>query len=335
MPPEQNLEKYRNKIRGCRQVQIISPTGFVTGGTESLFNLCAQMRSLSINAVIVPYGGGKPTKASRLDSFGCPMAELCDDKEVLVIVPEILPMLALSIKNAVVGIWWLSRDNFKEVKYNSPRDSIRYSLAVLKGKRPFGGVRALQKLLHFSKAKYDADYLSFNGIENLQLVGPISSDFLPPVSDKTLFQRRDVVLYNPKKGYEITSRIINEMRHLEFIPLTGLANIDLRYLYQTSKIYIDFGHHPGQERMPREAVSMGCCILVGGRGASGNSVDMPIPNEYKISPGGKDFNQEVQNQIEAILSNFDLHFDRFNDFRAKVASEPRSQVETLKLLFQE
>jgi len=44
------------------------------------------------------------------------------------------------------------------------------------------------------------------------------------------------------------------------------------------KLYVDFGKHPGKDRMPREAAVHGCCIITGRRGAAGNPFDIPIPN---------------------------------------------------------
>ena len=41
------------------------------------------------------------------------------------------------------------------------------------------------------------------------------------------------------------------------------------------QVYIDFGHHPGQDRLPREAVQCGCVVITGTRG-SGNQINTYI-----------------------------------------------------------
>jgi len=47
-------------------------------------------------------------------------------------------------------------------------------------------------------------------------------------------------------------------------------------------MYIDFGTHPGKDRIPREAALRNCIVLTNRNGAADNNVDVPIPNEYKI-----------------------------------------------------
>ena len=39
-------------------------------------------------------------------------------------------------------------------------------------------------------------------------------------------------------------------------------------LMSESKVYIDFGNHPGKDRIPREAVINGCCVITGVRGSA-------------------------------------------------------------------
>ena len=49
-----------------------------------------------------------------------------------------------------------------------------------------------------------------------------------------------------------------------------------------AKVYIDFGGHPGKDRIPREAALCGCCVVTGRRGAAGNDVEVPINQSYKL-----------------------------------------------------
>ncbi len=35
-----------------------------------------------------------------------------------------------------------------------------------------------------------------------------------------------------------------------------------------AKLYIDFGYHPGKERMPREACLLDCCLIIGKDGSA-------------------------------------------------------------------
>lgn len=49
-----------------------------------------------------------------------------------------------------------------------------------------------------------------------------------------------------------------------------------------SKVYIDFGNHPGKDRIPREAAISGCIVITGKRGAAAFAEDVCIPETYKF-----------------------------------------------------
>ena len=49
------------------------------------------------------------------------------------------------------------------------------------------------------------------------------------------------------------------------------------------QVYIDFGHHPGQDRLPREAAACGCLVVTGTRGSAGFHADVPLPPALKLA----------------------------------------------------
>ena len=46
--------------------------------------------------------------------------------------------------------------------------------------------------------------------------------------------------------------------------------------------YIDFGPHPGMDRLPREAALAGCVVITNREGAAGFNEDVPLPSEFKF-----------------------------------------------------
>jgi hypothetical protein len=80
----------------------------------------------------------------------------------------------------------------------------------------------------------------------------------------------------------------------------------------SSKLYIDFGNHPGKDRFPREAVLCGCCLITGRRGAADNDVDIPIDSKYKF----KDELDNIPTISEAIQDIMLNYNQRRNDFSA-------------------
>ncbi|MGC8677909.1 MAG: hypothetical protein ACP5UF_06830 [Hydrogenobaculum sp.] len=75
---------------------------------------------------------------------------------------------------------------------------------------------------------------------------------------------------------------------------------------QKAKVYIDFGNHPGKDRIPREAAILGCCVITGKRGSATFFEDVPIPEEYKFEERYQDFNyyrQVIRNEPTKFLEN--------------------------------
>jgi hypothetical protein len=89
---------------------------------------------------------------------------------------------------------------------------------------------------------------------------------------------------------------------------------------QSSKIYIDFGNHPGKDRFPREAAICGCCILTGKSGAAENDVDISIPSRYKFDDTIESIPIIVK-QIEVILNNYELCINDFNSYVSRIKNE--------------
>ena len=313
------------------KIQVVAPSGLRSGGPESLHNLVFQINALGIKSELVYF----PYKQQYDVTFGyenyIPCAfDINDEASTLIIFPETLCMLGFALKNATVAIWWLSVDHFTQRQYYSFRDNLRYLRFAIRRHRPFLGVRSLHKFIHFSKSTYDENYLNKNGLSFLRLTGPISADYYSHKPTANI--RRSVILYNPKKGYEVTAFLKNNFSQFKFISLDNQSTQELIDIYSTSKLYIDFGNHPGKERMPREAVVLGCCLLTGVFGSASNDLDIPIPRKYKLDPSTPDFFYKFQLSIGAIFNNFEIASLDFQDFKNEIISEQQQQINDLKII---
>ena len=81
-------------------------------------------------------------------------------------------------------------------------------------------------------------------------------------------------------------------------------------LFRHSKLFIDFGVFSGRERMPREAVSCGCCIVTSNKGTARDYKDNSIPDKYKI----EDIDEAMQ-MIKYIIYNYELCKPDFDEYR--------------------
>lgn len=312
------------------KIQVVCPANVVTGGPESLHNLVAVISSLGFSASIVYYPFNRAADiSSPYQKYEVKTELLEDQTNNLIIFPEIYCMEALKIKHATAAIWWLSVDNFLERKYHNVRDIYRYLRKVLKGSRPPLGVRQLKHLRHFSKAYYDEEFLKANHINFQRISGPISELYLNAGVFTRSHEKKNQILYNPTKGQHLIQQLTHKFPEFNFVPLKGLSEDGLRQAYLTSKLYVDFGHHPGKERMPREAAVSGCCVITGRLGSAGNDFDIPIPDQFKLDQFSDHFSSAFESAVKNIFLNFDEVTKLFDSYRELIRDEVKTQREDL------
>jgi hypothetical protein len=108
-------------------------------------------------------------------------------------------------------------------------------------------------------------------------------DFIQ-IRNRKKFKKNIDIILNSNKGQKYNEMFIKEYN--EIFKIEKLKNMSLnqtqKKLHQ-SKFFIDFGHHPGRDRIPREAVSQGSKILIKKEGAAKNKFDVNIDNNYKFA----------------------------------------------------
>ena len=142
-----------------------------------------------------------------------------------------------------------------------------------------------------------------------------------------------MIIYNPEKGRRHTERLRAANPDLDFIPVRNMTPQQVKELLAGAKLYIDFGHHPGKDRLPREAAMAGCCIITGRRGAAGNHVDIPIPEDYKLDEGRRDFPQAFRALATSIFDNFARHSRSFDGYREGIRNEPAEFERQVRAIF--
>jgi hypothetical protein len=101
---------------------------------------------------------------------------------------------------------------------------------------------------------------------------------------------------------------------------------------QKAKVYIDFGNHPGKDRIPREAAILGCCVITGKRGSAAFFEDVPIPDEYKFEDKEKNI-PKIIDKIKDCLENYEKRYEDFDYYREVIKNEPQKFIEDLRKIF--
>lgn len=318
-----------------KKILVVCVGNMVTGGPEALHHLVHCMRTLGLPAYICYHPFDKSFEVpAAYREFDVAIAPFEDKADYLIVFPEVHPMEALRIRQAQAAIWWLSLDNFLERRHTSPlHDRVRYLKRALQGRRPFAGIQAMKRLIHFSQSHYASEYLKQQDIPCTEFFEPINARFLDPRLDTGAQNRVDEVLFNPSKGMKITQQLMARNPGITFTPLKGFDREQLTKKFQTAKAYIDFGHHPGRDRLPREAAIHGCCLITGQLGSAANEVDIPIPQAYKLDQNSADFIDRFNTLLADIFRDFAQHHQAFNDYRKRILGESAVFEAQIKAFF--
>jgi hypothetical protein len=77
------------------------------------------------------------------------------------------------------------------------------------------------------------------------------------------------------------------LHDFECIRITGMSRRQTMEVLSKSRLYIDLGHQPGRDRLPREAALHHAHVMVNLKGAGGFYHDAPLTNEFKFNVADK------------------------------------------------
>lgn len=231
-----------------------------------------------------------------------------DADDELVVWPECWTHLARHFVRAQVCVWWLSVDN------NHGR---------------FTDFRRRPDILHLYQSRYARSHLLRKGAPPanvLPMTEYIPASRVPPPGSVDTGLRDHDVLYNPSKGVHYTDLARDRCAGVGFRPIGGgrdgrhgrIDPEEVTSLLLRSKVYIDFGHHPGMDRLPREAALCGCVVITNREGAAGFAEDVPIPDEYRIRTFDVDV---VHDLLRRCLDEHDVRRRHFDEYREWIGGQ--------------
>lgn len=287
----------------------VCPANVATGGTESIHNFVRELdRVKDVDAMILYIGNGLDNPVPEpYKEYGCRyVTEFPQDYDGLIIFPEIVANMTMDLKykGCIRAVNWLGID--------------AYAGHTPPGER--GAFLADDTIIHLAQSDYAYDFLRKLGISADRIymnVDVLNKAFFDDYEET---ERSDVVLYNPAKATEFTERIMSECRGIRFNPISGLSRSQVIDLMRKSKLYIDFGNFPGRERIPREAVMCGCCIIIGAVGSGRFQGDFDIPTQYRYERNNSHI-FAIARAIRDVLDNYDDCRKDFDVFRKIIGND--------------
>ena len=300
------------------RVFIVCPANIATGGTELLHQFSKCLSDNHCENYMVYIGGNGvdcPTPEAFLKYEVKYVSGYIDAPDSVLVCPETQVACVTWCRLGTAMIWWLSVDNYLSAYRNIiQRNNMELGIFDLKKR---------SNVLHFVQSYYARNFLeSILEIDKtFFLKDYINDEIINVAMDKYESEpRRNICLYNPKKGYEDLEPVIKACREdILWVPLQGMTARQMAQTMCKSKVYVDFGSHPGKDRIPREAAVCGCCILTNRKGSAAYPGDVNIPGKYKIE--NTENVDQVLEQIYDLIDNYEERTCEYDSYREGILNE--------------
>ena len=313
------------------KIYIQCPAATATGGPEALHQLGHYLIKNGFDAQMSYIPPNHPIPIHpQYEAYSVPYAEEVenDAKNVMILAESNLyPIYQKPYSKIRKAIWWLSVTYYWEGLKPWKENIQKKPFYVLKSlvnphiNPPLPTLERLRKLPldHIRHSFYSEVFLKEN---NIRVTGKISDymnqAFINEIDNNCI--KEDIILYNPKKNDAFLHDLIKQTPQFNWVAVQGLLASEVAALMNKSKVYIDFGFHPGKERMPREACLMNCCMIIGRNGSAAYQEDMPIRNEYRFN---KDVSlyPDIADLISDCLANYHVRIKDFAEYKEELLTE--------------
>ena len=330
-------------------IYFITPPNSPTGGPTLLHQAAKELRILGFETFILYDGANSLINPVHIKfkDYNIPFiteVELIKDSDIVVLPEQYDLIRKYSFLKATKVIWWLSVDNYVVSKfYNSLIGKLtKIFLKILRGSNykfiehfeiankiiPKESIYINKYHHHWVQSNYALEF-----VKNFNISPKFVGDYLVDEFDncEDINKMQNIVCYSPSKGIGITKKIIRNNPHINFVAIQNMTPVEVSNLLIKSKIYIDFGNHPGQDRIPREARMSNCVVIVGKRGSAINLFDVPIPNRYKFSKKiSKKQLYELQILFKDIFDNHSTHLENQKEYLNMIRLQKGKFIRDLK-----
>ncbi len=331
---DDNIAVTLNSFKGVSKYKKVYVPCFPfikTGGTELLHQLVYWLNRFGCEAYIA-YGKAddekpycEPQLMRYVSGHVCTLPTGVEDHEDnAVVVAEQLSQVVNQFENVHKLFWWLSVDGLFS--------SLKNDMAVINSR--LNQIKD-QTDYSFIQSYYAGEFLRKNDFEEsriIKLEDYINSVFITEMENNLRKKKEDIVIYNPAKGKEFTEKLIAESGDINWVPICNMTTVQVYDLMCRAKVYIDFGPHPGKDRMPRESAACGCCIITGRQGSAKYYEDVHIKEEYKFDEKIC-HTKDILNMIRRCMTEYSDRIDDFKDYRDRIRYEKTQFTEEVKNCF--
>ena len=342
------------------KIYIMAPANSFTGGPELLHQIAISIKKIfKVNPIMfyLPVKDHNPIH-KQFKKYKLNFSNSIEDQsQNILIIPEHYMFLKYSqkFKNIKKILWWLSLDNYfgykfkydynkflrsiikipfnicnffnKITKYQFGIFTIHDYLRLFYKNSKLNNFVEFQKInLHLSQSHYAYYYLKkyFQNIKYL-------SDFQRSVIIKNFKKKklkRNIICYSNKSNDFLD--YLKSNSNFKMIKLIGYNDKQLINIFRKTKIYMDFGYHPGKDRAPREALLFGNCVITNFKGSAKFYKDVTVPNNFKFEEKYKNL-KKINKLIYLIFNDYKKNFYKMNKYKNKILNENNNEIKQVKI----
>ncbi len=345
------------------KIYILAPASTFTGGPECLHQLAFYLKKIFKVQTLMYYIPNETKRPihKNFKHYKIDFTNIIEDqKDNILIMPEHYEYLktGLNYSNIQKIIWWLSIDNYYGFKFRITNKKFTRSIIKI----PYNFIEFFNKLTNFyfgiftyhdylkmiyrifnlSKQKeitqasshlmqsyYAYDFLK-DKLKNLYFLFDFQNKKLLKSSRFKKKNKANLICYSNKSNKFI--ELLKKSSNKKFIELKGFTSNQMINIFKKTKVYIDFGYHPGKDKMPREATLFDNCIISNYKGSSKNKLDIPINKKFKFKQKYNELNN-LNQTIENIFKNYNKEIKSFMKYKKQILNEEKVFKRQLKEIF--
>ncbi|MGL2993903.1 hypothetical protein [Flavobacterium sp. TSSA_36] len=316
-----------------KNIYILCPPKKATGGPEALHQLGYILNSLGYNATMLYSKYRKNPVHPFYKKYNVPhVMSIKDSSNTIIIIPESMTNFIAKYPLSEKKIWWLSLDFYEVLMNSREKKKNWFRKLFVPFKHTEYRFEANKTVTHWYQSQRTKEFLETKKLDNqiAYLCDYVTELFFEDLPET--FSKENCITYNPKKGLDKIEKLKSLLPQYQWIPLSQMTREEMRDTLRKAKLHIDFGYFPGRDKIPREALISGTCLLTGREGTAAFKEDLGIPEKYKLAPDALQ-SEKVVALINHIMTHYEEVFEEYKDFRKFVANEKTAMIENVKKLF--
>lgn len=286
----------------------VCPAGCATGGPEAIHAFVSELNKADGVRARIWYWdvNSSHPMPEEYEKYGCEyVLDMEPDFDGVIIVPEIWANMVMEFTQCTRMVYWLGIDAYAGWTQESHR----------------GDFLKDDRIIHIAQSQYAVDFLRSIGVKHIiKCVDVVNMDFYADYEEPV---RNNVVLYNPAKATPFMYKVMETCNDISWQPIAGMTRAQVIDAMRHCKLYVDFGEFPGRERIPREAVLSGCCLITSKIGSAGYEED--FMHWYKFESKESHL-WAIKRKIHDVLDNYEECRHDFDLFRLSL----RNDIERMK-----